>query len=267
VQGKDKMRLRGKVALITGSAQGIGRATAIEMAKEGANVVLADINERKLRESYEKHIMNIYKNNKGNYFKLDVTDENQIKETVDKIIEQFRKIDILVNNAGVISPCPIVELEEKEWDRIINVNLRGTFLITKTVLKHMMKQRKGRIVNIASNCGVTGQKYLSHYCSSKFGVIGFTQSATLEAAEYNILVNAVCPGPTDTELHHGDLERQSKMRGASKEDILRKEIEAIPLGKLARPEEIARLVVFLASDDNTFITGEAINISGGLEFH
>lgn len=264
------MKLIGKVALTTGSAQGIGRAIAIEMAKEGANVILTDINEERLRETYEKDIINIYKNKdiKGDYLKLDVTNENQIEETVHKIIEQFGMIDISVNSAGVLSSYPIVKLEEKEWDRIINVNLKGTFLVTKIVLKHMMERREGRIINIASDCGITARKYQSHYSSSKFGVIGFTQSAALEAAEYNILVNAVCPGPTDTCLRRTDVEMKSKFRGVTVEEVEREENEAIPLGgRPVLPEEIARLAVFLASDDNTFITGEAINISGGLEFH
>lgn len=263
------MKLKDKIALITGSAQGIGRAIAIAMAREGANVILTDINEEKLRETYEEDIETIYKNNNstGCFLRLDVTDEKQVEETIAKVLEQFGRVDILVNNAGVLSSHPIVELEEKEWDRIVDTNLKGTFLVTKWVLKEMMKQRKGQIVNIASNCGITGQKYLSHYVSSKHGVIGFTQTSALEAAEYNVMVNAVCPGPVDTKLHHWDLELQSKIRGIPKEDLLREEIRTIPLRKLAQPEEICRLVVFLASDDNTHITGEAINISGGLEFH
>jgi NAD(P)-dependent dehydrogenase (short-subunit alcohol dehydrogenase family) len=160
-----------------------------------------------------------------------------------------------------------VELERKEWDRVISVNLTGTFLVTKWTLKEMIKRKQGRIVNIASNCGKTGQKYLSHYSSSKHGVVGFTQSAAVEAAEHGILVNAVCPGPVSTQMHYEDFEMQSKYRGVSKNDLLEEELKTIPLRKLAQPEEIGRLVVFLVSDDNTHITGAAINISGGLEVH
>ena len=263
------MKLKGKIALITGSAQGIGKAIAIEMVKEGASVVLTDIKEEKLRETYEKDIASIYKSENvvGCHLKLDVTNEEQIQETIDKIVKHFGRIDILVNNAGVLSSYPIVELEEKEWDRIININLKGTFLVTKTVLGDMMERKEGCIINIASDSGITGKKYLSHYCSSKFGMIGFTQSVANEVAEYNITVNAVCPGPTATEIYHTDREMQSKIRGISKEDIIREENKTIPLGRPAQPNEIARLVVFLASDDNTYITGEAINISGGFEVH
>ena len=263
------MKLKGKIALITGSAQGMGRAIGIEIAKEGASVILVDINEEKLRETYEKDIMSIYKDKtvKGCHYKMDVTDEGQIKETINKIIEKFERIDILVNNAGVLSSYPIVELEEKEWDRVIDTNLKGTFLVTKAVLKHMINRRSGRIINIASDSGITGKKYLSHYCSSKFGVIGFTQSAAKETGEYNITVNAVCPGPTVTEIYHTKREMESKIRGISKEAIINEENKAFPLGRPAQPYEIARLVVFLASDENTYMTGEAINISGGLEVH
>lgn len=259
------MKLNQKVALITGSARGIGRSISIKMATEGALVILTDINEERLKETYDKDIKGI--NSNCTFMKLDVTKENQIEEITNKIVTQFGRIDILVNNAGLLSNSLIVNLDEEEWDRIINVNLKGTFLVTKAILKIMIKQRNGRIVNIASNCGITGQKYLSHYCSSKFGIIGFTQSAALEVAEYNVLINAVCPGPTNTELHHNDLEKQGKLRGILKDEVLKEEINTIPLKKLAKPEEIAQVVLFLSSDENTHISGESINISGGLEFH
>lgn len=263
------MELEEQIALITGAAQGIGKAIATEMAKTGANVILTDTNEARLKETYQNHILNAYRDRevKSSYLIMDVTNEAEIREVTDKVVEQFGQIDILVNNAGVLSSHPVVELEEKEWDRIINVNLKGTFLVTKTVLRHMMKRRAGRIVNIASDSGITGKKYLSHYCSSKFGVVGFTQSVAQEAADYNILVNAICPGPTATEIYHTDREMRSKIRGISKGDLIREENERIPLGRPAQPEEVARLVIFLASKDNTYITGEAINVSGGFEVH
>jgi NAD(P)-dependent dehydrogenase (short-subunit alcohol dehydrogenase family) len=264
------MKLRDKVGLVTGSAQGIGRGIAMRMAEEGANVILSDINEVKLRETYENDIRRIYGGAeiKGGYFKLDVTSEKEIEKVVDEIIRRYEKLDILVNSAGVLSSYSIVELDEEEWDRVINVNLKGTFLLTKVALKRMMRRRQGRIINIASDCGITGRALQSHYCSSKFGVIGFTQSAALEAAEYNILVNAVCPGPVDTALRRRDVAMKAKVRGISFEDLEAKENSSIPLGKRpGKPEEVGEVVVFLASDLNTFITGEKINVSGGLELH
>lgn len=258
-----------KNALITGAAEGIGKAISIAMAKEGINVILADINEKKLKETFEKDIKGFYDNspNKGWFLKLDVTNEEQIQQVITKVINEFGKLDILVNNAGVISTCPITELEESEWDRVINTNLKGTFLVTKWVLKQMKKQREGKIVNISSNNGKTGQKYLSHYASSKHGVIGFTHSAAMEVADYNILVNAVCPGPVSTKLHFKDLEMQERIKGIPKDELLKEECRSIPMKRIAQPEEIAQLVIFLTSEKNTYITGESINISGGLEVH
>ena len=186
---------------------------------------------------------------------------------MENIIQNFGRIDILVNNAGVLSSYSIVDLKEQEWDRILSVNLKGVYLMTKIVLKHMINRRIGKIINIASDSGISGKVNLSHYCSSKFGVIGFTQSIAKEVAKYNILVNAICPGPTHTDLHFKDLEMQSKISGISKDNLLSSELDMIPLGRLAKPEEIARLVIFLASDENTYITGESINISGGFEMH
>lgn len=260
-------KLKGQIALITGSAQGIGRAISVELAKESATVLMTDINEKKLKDTFEEDIINIGQSKESLYYKMDVTNEEQVKEVIDNIIKNYKKIDILINAAGVLSSYPIVELKEKEWDRVINTNLKGTFLVTKVALKHMIERKIGKIINIASDSGISGKEFLSHYCSSKFGVIGFTQSAAKEVAKYNIMVNAVCPGPTVTEIYHTDREMQSKVRGISKENIIREENKIIPLGRPGQPVEIARLVLFLVSDDNTYITGEAINISGGLEVH
>ena len=262
--------LKDKIGLVAGAAQGIGRGIAMKMAEAGANVMLADINGEKVRETYEGDIRRIYggKLGKGAYFKLDVTRQGEIEDVVGEIMRQYGRLDILVNSAGVLSSHSIVELEEEEWDRVIDVNLKGTFLLTKVALKAMMQRREGRIINIASDCGVTGRALQSHYCSSKFGVIGFTQCAALEAAEYNILINAVCPGPVDTELRRRDVAMKAKVRGISFEELEARENSTIPLGgRPGRPEEIGELVVFLASDSNTFVTGQKINVSGGLELH
>jgi NAD(P)-dependent dehydrogenase (short-subunit alcohol dehydrogenase family) len=263
------MKLEDRVALVTGAAQGIGRAISAEMAREGALVVMADIKADRLKESFQSDIAEVYvdKHVNGRYIVLDVTDERQIKASVNEIVEGLGRIDILVNCAGVLSSFPIVELEENEWDRILNVNLKGTFLTTKIVMRHMMDRRQGRIINIASDSGITGKKFLSHYCSSKFGVIGFTQSAAKEGAEFNITVNAICPGPTVTEIYQTDRDMQSRIRGISKDALIAEENKQIPLGRPAQPNEIARMAVFLASDSGSYITGEAINISGGLEVH
>jgi len=263
------MELAGKIALITGAAQGIGRAISIEMAKEGALVVMGDIKENILKETYERDVAPFYtgKKIKGYCLRLDVTNEKQIENGVDEVLNRIGRIDILVNCAGVLSSYSITELDEREWNRILDINLKGTFLVTKVLLKRMISQKAGRIINIASDSGITGKKYLSHYCASKFGVIGFTQSAAKEVAEYGISVNAICPGPVVTELYHTDRNMQSKIKGIAKDKLISEENKQIPLGRPGQPEEVARLAIFLASDAACYITGESINISGGLEMH
>jgi meso-butanediol dehydrogenase / (S,S)-butanediol dehydrogenase / diacetyl reductase len=263
------MILAGKVALVTGAAQGIGLGIAKEMVKAGARVVAADVDGPALKSAYEHEIGPLSSADaRGTYIQLDVTQERQIEEIVETVGRDFKGIDILVNSAGILSSHPIIELREEEWDRVLAVNLKGTFLLTKILFKHMMPRRRGRIIHIASDCGVTGKAFQSHYCSSKFGVIGFTQSAALEGAPYNIIVNAICPGPVDTGLRQKDVDMKARSLGITFSELEKRENDKIPLGKRpAKPEEIGKLAVFLASEWNSFIAGEAINISGGLEFH
>jgi 3-oxoacyl-[acyl-carrier protein] reductase len=196
-----------------------------------------------------------------------VTNGKKVREVVKDIVNKHGGIDILVNCAGVISSHPLLELKESEWDRIMNVNLKGMFLITQSVLPEMIKKKQGKIVNIGSDLSSNGQRMLAHYCASKHGVLGFTRSVALEVAEHGILVNAVCPGPIETKLHYQDVDRQVSYTGVSTKAHLKKEIDSIPLKKLGRPSEVARVVLFLVSEENTHITGEAVNVCGGLVMH
>lgn len=260
------MDLNKKIAIITGSAGGIGKAIAEEMYKAGATIILLDLNENALYKTKKE----IEENNKSKFnnlvdvYSVDITNGQKVKDVISNISEKFNNIDILVNSAGVISSFPLLKLEEDEWDKIISVNLKGMFLVTKYVVSEMVKNKTGKIVNIGSDLSFTGQKLLSHYVTSKHGVVGFTRSIALECAEYGILVNTVCPGPTETPLHHKDVDMQIRVTGLSKEEHLKRELEHIPLKKLGKPTEIAKMVIFLVSDDNTHITGQAINVNGGI---
>ncbi|MPM72472.1 3-oxoacyl-[acyl-carrier-protein] reductase FabG [bioreactor metagenome] len=260
------MSFNGKVAIVTGSGGGIGKAIAIELYKMGTNVILFDLNESALKD-VKKELESINIKNNGNSVKIysiDITNSEKVKTVIKEIADRFNKIDILVNSAGVISSFPLLKLEENEWDRIININLKGTFLVTKYVVSEMIEKMNGKIVNIGSDLSYSGQKLLSHYVTSKHGVLGFTRSIALECAEYGILVNAVCPGPTETSLHHKDVDMQIGYTGISKQEHLRKELEHIPLKKLGKPIEVAKAVLFLVSDDNTHITGASLTVNGGI---
>lgn len=263
------MTVGGQVALVTGSADGIGRAVAEALAQAGAQVAMVDIS----RERLERAGQSVRSAGTAAVpdpvisCVLDVANAQQVRAAVDDVAERTGGIDILVNCAGVISSHSLVELSEPEWDRIMDVNLKGMFLVTQAVLSKMMNRRHGRIVNIGSDLSSNGQRLLSHYCASKHGVIGFTRAVALEAAEYGILVNAVCPGPTDTKLHYQDVDMQVAHTGISREAHLKRELESIPLKKLGKPAEVARVVLFLVSDENTHITGEAVNVCGGLVMH
>jgi NAD(P)-dependent dehydrogenase (short-subunit alcohol dehydrogenase family) len=178
------------------------------------------------------------------------------------------KIDILVNNAGTDIKGAITELAENTWDTLMNINLKGVFLCTQAAVVSMIEQRYGRIVNISSMAGKTGEPLTSPYCATKFGVIGFTQSIALELGKHNITVNAVCPGPVDTDLIRQSVAQSAKIKGMAPEDFLQEFfINPTPLGRIAQPVDIARAVIFLASDDAEFITGSTLNVSGGREMH
>lgn len=257
------MILNDKIAIVTGAGMGIGRATALALAAQGATVIAADID-----VDLAKETSRLIKSNKCESIpmNLDVTSTLSVNQAVAEIVKRFSRIDILVNNAGILGhPSPVVDLAEDEWNSVFNVNAKGVFLCCRAVGKQMILQRHGRIVNIVSLAARSGNGYgFSPYHSSKHAALGLTRCLALELAPFGINVNAVCPGYVEgTSMHSHQFEMLGKLRQISEEEVKASYKEKIPLGRLAKPEEVAELVVFLCSGAS-YITGQAINICGGL---
>ncbi|MCW4023998.1 MAG: SDR family oxidoreductase [Candidatus Bathyarchaeota archaeon] len=237
-------KLNGKVAVVTGAAQGIGREIALVLAEEGAAVFVLDISDK---------IFEVAKEAEGVIaVKCDVTDPASVESAMTQAIEKHGSIDILVNNAGIYPQKPFLEMTKQDWDKVININLNGTFNCTKAVIPKMVTKHYGKIVNIASIAGaVVGFSNLTHYSASKGAVAGFTKSLALEMAPHGINVNAIAPGPIDVGIIPVGSE------------IAQQTVKAIPVGRMGQPRDIADLVVFLASNQAGFITGQCIVCDGG----
>jgi NAD(P)-dependent dehydrogenase (short-subunit alcohol dehydrogenase family) len=247
------MKLDKRTAIVTGARRGIGRAIALALAKEGANVVVSDISQ----EDCQKVVSQIEKlGRKGLALKCDVTSTAEVEDMVRKTVEKFGKLDILVNNAGIIAFKPFLELTDEDWDSILTVNLKGQFLCARAAAKEMIKNKWGRIINTASissgGCGIAFP-LIAHYTASKGGVIALTEALALELTPRGINVNAICPGAVDTDMAKGIKE------GGQLQQVLSR----IPKGRLGQPEDIAHLAVFLASEEADYISGTAIVIDGG----
>lgn len=255
------MKLENKIAIITGSAEGIGKAIAVEFVEEGAKVVIADINFEKAKATAEEL------GEKAIAIKVDVTDSSQVEAMVNKSIDHFGKIDILVNNAGVVRKGWVKDLPEKTWDEVLTINLKGTFLCSKAVLPEMIKNNYGRVITISSIAGKQGEAAGSAYCSSKFGQLGFTQALALEVACNNITVNAICPGPIPTALGEYGIREDAKLREQDPDEFRDWFISRTPFGVQGTPEQVAKMAVFVASDDCDFCTGSAFNCNGGIIMH
>ena len=257
------MELKGTAAIVTGGARGIGRGIAEALAGEGVNIVVADLaSARGDAEETKRLVEGVGVD--AIVVECDVTNEEQTVAMAKAGIDRFGQVDILVNNAGVISIAPVTAMSVEQWDLVIDVNLKGTFLCSKAVASHMAQRRSGRIVNLSSLAGRKGAAGLAHYCTSKFGVIGFTQSLAMELAGANVTVNAVCPGEVDSAMWREVLLPALSAGGGSAEEAWESFIrERVPLGRPQTAADIGEAVVFLCRADN--ITGEALNVTGGSE--
>ena len=242
--------LEGKIAVVTGAARGIGRAIAETLAREGADLALCDLKAEWVAETSEAvQAMG----RKASTYAVDVSNADAVTETVAAIAKDFGRIDILVNNAGITRDTLLPRMSEEDWDAVIDVNLKGTFLFTKAVSRPMMKQRGGAIVSIASIIGLIGNAGQCNYAASKAGIVALTKSAAKELASRNVRVNAVAPGFIQTQ-----------MTDALADDVKGKMLAAIPLKRLGQPEDVAQAVVFLASEAASYMTGQVLTVSGGM---
>ena len=254
--------LRGKTAVVTGGARGIGRGIVLELAKAGADVLIADL----LEDAMQATAAEVARlDRRVALRKIDVTDAQQVQALVDQAVRDFGQLDILVNCAGVISIKPVVELSERDWDFVMDVNAKGTFLGCQAALKHMLPRGSGRIINVASIAGKEGFPNLAHYSASKFAVVGFTNALAKEVARNGITVNAICPGIVKTYMWDR-LADEWKIEGESVEDSwARHQLTLIPQGRAQTAEDMGRLALFFATMDN--ITGQSVNVDGGFTFH
>jgi len=246
--------LTGKVALVTGAMRGMGKADAVTLAKQGAKVVVTDIDLEQCESVVEEIAA---AGGEATAYKMDVADNDEVNEVFDAVIDNYGQIDILVNNAGIFRPKPALEIIKEEWEEMFHINLRGQFTCAQRAAKEMSKTGGGRIINIASiasgqtGVGVAGG---THYTATKGGVLGMTEALAVELAEHNITVNAVAPGAIDTPMLDEAGFNDESMKGL---------LAGVPLGRMGTPDEIAAAVVFLASDEASYVTGAVLTVDGG----
>jgi 3-oxoacyl-[acyl-carrier protein] reductase len=244
------MRLKDKVAIITGAAQGIGREIALAFAREGVDIAVADVNlEKASQTATEIEALG----RKAMALELDVTDYVKVEEGLNKILDKLGKVDILVNNAGITKDGLLLRMSEADWDVVLKVNLKGTFNCTKAVSRVMVKQRSGRIINIASIIGIIGNPGQANYSASKAGIIALTKTTAKELASRNINANAVAPGFIQTD-----------MTAKLPEEVRQKMLAAIPLNRFGSAADVAGVCLFLASEESSYVTGQTIVVDGGM---
>lgn len=261
----ENLRFKGKVALVTGGAQGLGEAICKRMASEGATVIVADINEDGaiatatcIATDYKVPTLGI---------KMNVTDDFEVHSAMEKIEKDFGRLDILVSNAGILKAYGIEEFPVSEWRMVMEVNLVGYMIVAKHACQIMQKQKSGTIIQINSKSGKKGSFRSSAYAASKFGGIGLTQSLALEMAPFGVRVNAICPGNLleGTLWQNSLFEQYSKTQGISVDEVKKKYMDQVPLGRACEYDDVTNVVAFLASNDSSYMTGQALNVTGGQE--
>lgn len=240
-----------QVILITGAARGIGKAIAMKYAKNGYDIILNYVSDNTDVEGLTKELSQY--GTEVLCVKADISQENQVEELVKQAIDKFGKIDVLVNNAGVTKDTLLMRMKEEDFDKVININLKGTFMMTKAVIPYMMKKREGRIINISSVVGIAGNAGQSNYAASKAGIIGFTKSIAKEIASRNIRANCVAPGFIVTDM-------TEVLSDEVKENISKQ----IPMKRMGTPEDVANVVYFLGNEESSYVTGQTISIDGGM---
>jgi 3-oxoacyl-[acyl-carrier protein] reductase len=243
-------QLSGQIAIVTGAARGIGQAIALKLASEGADLALCDLQKDWLAET-SAGVQKMGR--RVECYSVDVAKAEAVQEAVEQVEKSFGRIDILVNNAGITKDGYLARMSEVDWDAVLGVNLKGTFLFTKAVSRIMMKQRRGVMVNVASIIGLIGNAGQCNYAASKGGVIALTKSVAKELASRNIRANAVAPGYIETKMTEG-----------LPEDIKKRMLEMIPLARFGAPEDVANVVLFLASDASAYVTGQVLTVCGGM---
>lgn len=249
------MQLANKVALITGGGAGIGRATALLFAREGAAVVVADVNQQSGRAVVGEIVQ---AGGRAAFEPADVTCSADCRRVVERALREFGKIDILFNNAGIIRRATVLELNEEDWDRVMAVNVKSIYLLSRQVIPHMQKQGGGSIINMASGWGLAGGAKAAVYCASKGAVVLLTKAMAVDHGPQSIRVNSICPGDTDTGMLRGEAQQLGEAS-----DRFLAEAAKRPLGRVGTPDEIAQAALYLASDAASFVTGAALVVDGG----
>ena len=254
--------LLGKFIMITGAARGIGLDLARTAAEKGANLILVDRDEAALGAAKRECL------NQTDYVKsvvMDITNVQEMRETVDQVIADTGQIDVLINNAGIMQTKPFLEMEEEDWDRVLSVNLKGLFFLSQAVGKHMIARRQGSIIHISSIAARFPRPLAMHYGASKAAVLSLTKSMADFFGEYGVRVNAVCPGPMETEMLQAIGRDRASLFGGSAEKAILDYVGPIPLKRVGQPQEVAEAALFLASDQAAYITGQALNVCGGVQ--
>jgi meso-butanediol dehydrogenase/(S,S)-butanediol dehydrogenase/diacetyl reductase len=257
--------LAGRVAVVTGGAKGIGRGIVEALATRGATVVVADLDSDEGGRVADE--LSRSGDHRVEAIAVDVTDAASVNALVRSVIDELGQLDILVNNAGVSRSVPFVDIDEAEWDRVFDVNVKGVYLACRAVVPHMIARRYGKIINISSMVGKEAIPLFVHYSASKAAVLGLTQGLAKEMAEYDVNVNAVCPGVVRTPLWEPLLDQLSATKGITRDEAFGEFVSAIPLGRPQEPRDVGEVVAFLASDKARNMTGQGINVTGGMQLH